>query len=114
MIRTACAWILIVLAASPVTAPFSTCELRDLFMSRSVAQMALVRPATATAPLAIDDDANSVSPVLSRREPPADSRAGHAMLPFHAVDVAFRDGDRPPQKSVTPHDRLTQPTVLRL
>ena len=30
MIRTTCAWILLLLAASPVTAPFAVCDLRAL------------------------------------------------------------------------------------
>jgi hypothetical protein len=114
MIRTACAWVLVLLAASPVTAPFSTCELRDLFTPRSIAHAALAPTAIASRLLAVGDDANTVSPVLRRCEPPAESRTGHAVLPFHAVSIALRGVGSPPQESRTPHDHPTQPTVLRL
>jgi hypothetical protein len=116
MIRTACAWALVVLAASPVTAPFSACDLQALAAPTLTARTMSMAPAAVetSSPLSLDNRANNVSPVLTPREPTAESRAGSAVLLFPGVFAASRDVDRPPQVCRGTHDRPTQVTVLRL
>jgi len=67
MIRAACTWLLIVLAASPFTAPFSTCDVSALFASRasSVIEPA-VSPCADIAACSEMDDAGSISPLVGR------------------------------------------------
>lgn len=68
MIRTACTWLIIVLAASPFTAPFSTCDVSALLGSH--AQTVLIAPSVSASPDLIAPselgDAGSISPVVGR------------------------------------------------
>jgi hypothetical protein len=67
MIRTACTWLLIVLAASPFTAPFSTCDLSALLGSRP--STVLVMHVAGCADIAActeSSDAGSLSPLVGR------------------------------------------------
>jgi len=106
---------LVVLAASPVTAPFSACDLHALAAPTLVARtMSMAPAAVQTSSSSLDNRANNVSPVLTPREPTAESRAGSAVLLFPGVFAASRDVDRPPQVCRGSHDRPTQVTVLRL
>ena len=67
MIRAACTWLLIVLAASPFTAPFSTCDVSALFANRASSVMApSVLPCANIATRSEVDDAGSISPVVAR------------------------------------------------
>jgi hypothetical protein len=115
MIRTVCAWVLVVLAASPVTAPFSTCDLRAFLAPTSSVQVASTFPSAAVSrPLSFDVDANSVSPIVPRHELPGSDSRELVMLLFHGVTPTDRDVLRPHQIDLSPHDRITRPTVLRL
>jgi hypothetical protein len=116
MIRAICAWALVVLAASPVTAPFSTCDLREFFAPTSSVHLTSGVPSAAAmfAPLAIDTDANSVSPIVPRHELPGADSGGVVMLLFRGVTPSGRDIFRPQHLDLSPHDRTTGPTVLRL
>jgi hypothetical protein len=107
---------LVVLAASPVTAPFSTCDLRAFFAPTSsvhVTSTALSASAM-SAPLSIDTNANSVSPLVSRLELPDADSGGLVMLLFRGVTANDRDHSRLHDLALSPHDRITSPTVLRL
>jgi hypothetical protein len=67
MIRAACTWLLIVLAASPFTAPFSTCDVSALFANRASSMIApSVLPCADIATCSETDDAGSISPVVGR------------------------------------------------
>jgi hypothetical protein len=67
MIRAACTWLLIVLAASPFTAPFSTCDASALFANRAPSVIApSVLPCAHIATRSETDDAGSISPVVGR------------------------------------------------
>ena len=68
MIRLTCAWALLLLALSPFTAPYSTCDLASLMnhpaphaVSYQLQQSAGIAAATTTA-----DDAFSISPFAPR------------------------------------------------
>ena len=116
MIQVICAWVLVVLAASPVTAPFSTCDLRALFPPTSSFHVASAVPSAAamSAPFAIDTDANSVSPIVPRHELPRTDSGGLVMLLFSGVTPSGRDILRPHDVDLSPQRRTTCPTVLRL
>jgi hypothetical protein len=67
MIRAACTWLLIVLAASPFTAPFSTCDVGALFANRASSVITpSVLPCADIATCSETDDAGSISPVVGR------------------------------------------------
>jgi len=67
MIRAAYTWLLIVLAASPFTAPFSTCDVSVLFANRASSVIApSVLPFADIATCSETDDAGSISPVIGR------------------------------------------------
>ena len=116
MIRATCAWVLVVLAASPVTAPFSTCDLRALFPPTSSVHVTSAVPSAAamSAPFAIDTDANGVSPIVPRHEMPGAESDGVVMLLFRGVTPSGCDIFRPQNVDLSPHDRTTGPTVLRV
>jgi hypothetical protein len=70
MIR-ACTWLLVVLAASPFTAPFSTCDVNTLLGAQSPAMMAavvtpIVLSSACRLAVAETGDAGSISPVVGR------------------------------------------------
>jgi hypothetical protein len=116
MIRATCAWVLVVLAASPVTAPFSTCDLRAFFAPTSSLQMTSMAPSASamSAPLSIDTNANSVSPIVPRLELPDADSGGLVMLLFRGVTADDREHLRPCDFALSPDDRIIRPTVLRL
>jgi hypothetical protein len=67
MIRTACTWFLIVLAASPFTAPFSTCDVSVLLSSHTTGGFTPAVPTREEiGTCAETDDAGSLSPVVGR------------------------------------------------
>ena len=109
---------LVVLAASPVTAPFSTCDLAVLFArSRDAAQHATNQLSpTISVATRIADGVDSVSPLVSRTDAPDVSSSPAIVLPDSLVT-----GERPESSfqhflafSHSPHDRFARPTVLRL
>jgi hypothetical protein len=91
MIRTTCAWILLLLAASPVTAPFAVCDLRALVaydMKPSLSPLGVPfeqSAATIPSPAPAGGDAFSLSPLMMRILP-KDSGSCTAVGPARAVD----------------------------
>ena len=116
MVRATCAWVLVVLAASPVTAPFSTCDLRAFFAPTSGVHATSAMPSASamSAPLSIDTNANSVSPVVPRHEWFGADSGGLVMLLFRGVTPGGCDTLRRHDFALSPHDQTTRPTVLRL
>jgi len=117
MIRTACAWVLVLLAASPVTAPFSSCDLRLLLMAHGAR---LEAPAfegmrALSGAERSGGDAYSLSPLVDRRALPKDSTASLPIRPEHAARAAagFR-ALAASDLSRLPHESALPPTVLRL
>jgi hypothetical protein len=107
--------VLVVLAASPVTAPFSTCDLRAFLAPSSGVQMTSAIPlAAVSTPLSFDTDANSVSPIVPRHELPGGDSDGLAILLFHGVTPTGCDVLRPHDVALSLHNRMIRPTVLRL
>jgi hypothetical protein len=115
MIKTVCAWVLVVLAASPVTSPFSTCDLRAFFTPKPIVG-ATMSPSTALrARLSIDADAHGVSPLVSRHELAAETPPGACLIfPFSGDSITARDIDRPDDIKASVHARTARPLVLRL
>jgi len=106
---------LIVLAASPVTAPFSTCDLRQLSATSVVhATMSMTAAMPLSAAPSIDVTSNAMAPIVTQREPTAEARSGAAVLLFHGVFAAPPAVDRPPLVQRAPQDRSTRITVLRV
>lgn len=66
MIRNACTWLLIVLAASPFTAPFSTCDVSALFANRASVIASSVLPCANIETRSEMDDAGSIAPLVGR------------------------------------------------
>jgi hypothetical protein len=107
---------LVVLAASPVTAPFSTCDLGTLLGCVPTLLASAGTTALSVAAAPTNGDAYSISPVLVRielRHQPAaaaitvpDPRHGSRLAPISRR--SFRDLDR------SPRDPSQQITVLRL
>jgi hypothetical protein len=115
MIRAICAWVLVVLATSPVTAPFSSCDLRAFLAPTSSVSVPSIFPSTAmSAPLSIDGDANSLSPVVPRHELSGGDSGVLVMLLFYGVTPGGTGTFFPHEINLSPHDRMTGPTVLRL
>lgn len=113
MIRVVSAWALIVLAVSPVTAPFASCDLGELFTPGVGAQL-MMRAMPVSRPTTIHDNTNGVSLPVMEREPTAESRTGTAILPFRGVSTAIRGVDATPQIRRSPRDRSTRLTALRV
>ena len=92
MIRTACAWLLVVLAISPVTAPFSTCDLLALCTHASYTLSVPDIQAQSTVALAgtPDGDAYSVSPLVTRTPP--DHGASRVTPGVPAASASVRAG----------------------
>jgi hypothetical protein len=116
MVRIVCTWVLIVLAASPFTAPFSTCDLSALLGRHSSAVLVLsVAECADMADGLGTGDAGSISPVV-----------GRVLLTREVVLVRSdwplpRTSDRPVLARLIPiegvptlEDSPLQPTVLRL
>jgi hypothetical protein len=121
MIRRACAWMLLVLAGSPVTAPFSTCDL-TWFLTHSIERSidgagprvaygswpAVTPPAT---------DATSISPVVSR----AQSHESRVLLACAAAEIVTIPDPAAPwrirhlaERNPYLQEPPTRDTVLRL
>ena len=115
MIRTACAWVLLLLAASPVTAPFSSCDLRLFTMSTTgIQSTAVARFASISATESDGGDAYSLSPIVTRCLVPNDSSPIVAALPFLGMKPsAAADARRPRDLNRSPHP-LSASTALRL
>src|SRR5215468_1174103 len=116
MIRTTCAWVLVLLAASPVTAPFSSCDLR-LLMAHGARLEAPAFEGMRSLSGAEHGggDAYSLSPLVDRRALPRDSTASLPIRPEHAARAAagFR-ALAAFDLSRLPHESSLPPTVLRL
>jgi hypothetical protein len=114
MIRTACAWVLLLLAASPVTAPFSSCDLRLFTMSTTgIQSTAVARFASISATESDGGDAYSLSPIVTRIVMPDDSPSVTAP-PFVVMNSAAVADTRPPRDlNRSPH-HLSASTALRL
>jgi hypothetical protein len=114
MIRTTCAWVLLLLAASPVTAPFSTCDLRLFTAHTASVQPAVARFASISATESDGGDAYSVSP-LTRSVLPADSPSSVAVFPVRIPAPAAASSVRGRRNlNRSPHEPTASPTVLRL
>jgi len=125
MTRVFCTWILVTLAASPFTAPFSTCSVSVLFNRAANAQFdqtSLVttsgQPSTTLAGKRNDTDAPtdalSVSPVLKKINlsdeavPSPSTAVQSSTLPSPGLSLA------PFDRSATPSAVSKQSAVLRL
>jgi hypothetical protein len=116
MARTFCAWVLLLLAASPVTAPFSTCDLRLLVAHTAVGETpAPVRFGSISATESDGVDAYSLAPLVTRCVPPPDSHPSVAMVPARVLRPAGIAGHRGPRDiHRSPHEFSGSPTALRL
>lgn len=117
MFRLLFAWSLLLLCVSPVTAPFSTCDLLTLL----VHQTHDVRATELGASVVVaGPDALSLSPEIRRiaLSKPALSRVLFASAPLMARGASTGQTQRvswdPTQGSSPAHEHLAQPTVLRL
>jgi hypothetical protein len=114
MIRTACAWVLVVLAASPVTAPFCACDLHDVvaYAATSRTQPSVLH---VTRPeVCVESGTGGVSLRLSNREPATECRDAFVMFPFTSVSFALRDMSGHQFVRHVIHRRPARPTVLRV
>jgi hypothetical protein len=115
MTRTVCAWVLLLLAASPVTAPFSTCDLRLLTARTTVDVPATVRFGSISATESDGVDAYSLSPLVTRSVPRPDSYPSVAVAPAHVLRLAgISDRHRLRDINRSPHEFSSSRTVLRL
>jgi len=117
MIRSTCAWLLLLLAASPVTAPFSTCDLR-VFATRAAAiqlNAPLAHFGSFSAAESDRGDADSVSPIVSRVALSHDSHSSVAVLPLRVPALTAVGRVRIPlDLNRSPHDLPPSLTVLRV
>src|SRR5215831_7969100 len=116
MTRTVCAWVLLLLAASPVTAPFSTCDLRLLTARTATVDVpAPVRFGSISATESDGVDAYSLSPLVTRSVPRPDSHPSVAVAPARGLRPAgISDRHRPRDINRSPHESSPSSTVLRL
>ena len=114
MIRATCAWMLVLLAASPVTTPFASCDLR-CFVSASVSVATTFDPAGAslTAPSSTSGDAYTLSMPVPRDIVPPDASAGGAVTPRRTVHIPSYNSDRPRDVAWSSQARSAQRTILR-
>jgi hypothetical protein len=117
MIQVVCTWLLVVLAASPFTAPFSTCDLAALLGRTAGIPMAPFAQSGSqvTATLGSTDlsgDAYSISPVVTRTElgRNAPFRTAGLLTPASAFTASGAALDA----SQARHGRFTPAAVLRL
>jgi len=116
MIRSTCAWLLLLLAASPVTAPFSTCDLRVFVTQTAAVQTgAPVQFGSLSAAERDGGDAYSISPLVSRTGLLPASPSSAAVLPLHIIlpEVVARMSV-PLDLNRSPHELPALATVLRL
>jgi hypothetical protein len=114
MIRTACAWVLVLLAISPVTAPFSTCDLTSLCTRASYTLSAsTLQPQSAiTLAGASGADAYCVSPLVARTASPDDAVA--RVLPPFTPPLAARTLRRAVRSTNSPHCESGGALALRV
>jgi hypothetical protein len=98
MIRTCCAWLLVVLAASPFTTPFATCDLGALIDGTPSMQIAALCPSIHHAGAATDCDAASIAPVMARIEIARNSALAALVVPVRT------DGHSSPSLDRSRHD----------
>jgi hypothetical protein len=115
MLQTICAWSLLLLAASPFTAPFATCDLETLISNHTYIPEAI---AVAHPPLLVSGrDALTVAPLVDRTTfarpvmswSPALGPAA-AASPTDPITIRLRSGNQSPP----PHEYSAQQTVLRV
>lgn len=108
MIRIICAWALLLLAASPFTAPFSTCDVGALVGNPShILALSFTQTAHSLGVLPSNRDANGVAPTVTRTQlrqdvavAPLDVQAlALRRLLAAAIHQPFRDPDRAPDWS---------------
>jgi hypothetical protein len=114
MIRISFTWLLLVLAASPFTVPFATCDLGALLAAKSPAQIAPVVPSVQAVAAASERDATSLAPIAGRLEVAKDSTVVTIDLAIPSCECSHRvnrspQDERPPQLILS-----ARSTVLRL
>jgi hypothetical protein len=114
MIRTCCAWLLLVLAVSPFTTPFATCDLGALINGTAPVQIAALGPSIQHVSAATDSDANSIAPVMARVGLARNSALVALALPVHTGGHFSISFDRSPHDEQPQRDSSPQSTVLRL
>jgi hypothetical protein len=115
MIRTTCAWVLLILAASPVTAPFASCDLQAFFTPSPFAWAASGPTVSISPATSIDSDEYSVSPIVSKIELPKDSLSSVAVLSGGTLTPIVGHGaDSLDGVGRSPDERPARPRVLRV
>jgi hypothetical protein len=115
MMRSVLAWSLLLLAASPFTAPYSTCDLGVLLGHATYAQMIPARPAGRIAAASADSDAYSVSPVVTRIELAREPALATAIFRIRALNRGRAPSVHSPRDvNLSPHEPSGQPITLRL
>jgi hypothetical protein len=115
MIRSTCAWLLLLLAASPVTAPFSTCDLRVFVAQTASLEAAAPQFGSLSAAERDGGDAYSISPLVNRSALSQDSPSSVAVLRLHVIlpGIVARMSV-PLALNRSPHELPASATVLRL
>jgi hypothetical protein len=116
MIRVVCAWMLIVLAASPFTAPFSTCDVSALLGTHtSTVAISSVATCPEIGDCSSTSDAGSVSPLVLRIVLTRNAVLVPSDWPVpQTADKPLRAALLQPAGDRTREDSPLQPTVLRL
>jgi hypothetical protein len=116
MIRATCAWALVLLSASPFTAPFSTCDLGAFLSATKSAQLLPLKQSSLRLAAKLEtSDADALSPVVARVQ--LDKETALTSSGFFVVRrINQRGFKRVPRDDVNrrPHDLSTQPTILRV
>lgn len=115
MIRTTCAWLLLALAASPFTAPFSTCDFQALVGRTAYTLVtSMGQPMRGAADVPANSDACGLSPIVSRVQ--LTRGAAHPVAAAFVVECDRPEGRgfrlRPQDQS--PPDLPLNSRVLRL
>jgi hypothetical protein len=106
---------LVLLAASPVTAPFSSCDLRLFTAGTAIIEPAFAQFGAMSGVESANGDAYSLSPVDSRNVLPPDSAASVAIPAAHVVKSAQRTWRTAPRdRARCPHDPSASMIVLRV
>jgi hypothetical protein len=116
MIRVVCSWLLIVLALSPFTAPFSTCDVSALLENHtSTAIVPWVPASPDLTTLSSIDDAGALSPLIGRVMLSRDSVLAVIGWPVRSTfDRSVRPRSVSNPDSYALQDPLLQSLVLRL
>jgi hypothetical protein len=106
---------LVLLAASPVTAPFSSCDLRLFTAGVAIIEPAFAQFASMSGGEIDCGDAHGLSPLDTRSLLPPDSSASAAIPPVAVLRPALAVWTAAPRDlSRSPHDPSVSATVLRL